>query len=138
MNLEINLKPVAAVDCSFLYTLLKNRDSKINISHKTMPPYSKHVRFVKSKPYAHWYIIMSGKYKIGSIYLTRNDEIGIFIRGGFQSKGYGIKALKALMKKHPKQQYLANISPKNLHSIRFFKRHGFKPVQLILQYTLNP
>ncbi len=50
-NQVITLKTVTDTDHKFLYELLENRDSRANISHKKMPTYRQHVKFVKSKPY---------------------------------------------------------------------------------------
>ena len=76
----IELRPVKKSDHLFLYELLKHRDRRANISHKKMPSFTQHVKFVLSKPYARWYVIIRNKENIGSIYLTRSDEIGIFIK----------------------------------------------------------
>ena len=45
-----------------------------------MPSYSEHKKFVNSKPYDKWDIIQVKNKKIGSIYLTPQNEIGIFIK----------------------------------------------------------
>ena len=128
---EIKLELVGKSDCRFLYTLLKQRDPKANISHKILPTFQEHVRFVLSRPYSKWYTIRIQNKKIGSIYLSRHDEIGIFLGKKYQKSGIGRKALVMLMKKNQKRRYLANISPKNYKSIKFFKKNGFK----LIQYT---
>ena len=66
-------------DLRFLFNLLKERDPNTNISHKKMPTFTEHEQFVKSKPYSYWYIIKLSRKKIGTIYLSKNNEIGIFI-----------------------------------------------------------
>jgi hypothetical protein len=40
-----------------LHQLLEERDDTANISHKAMPSWDEHVRFVESKPYQAWYFI---------------------------------------------------------------------------------
>lgn len=127
----IKLESVQNSDCRFLYTLLKQRDSKINISHKRMPTYQEHIKFVLSKPYSKWYTIRLKNKKIGSIYLSRQSEIGIFLEKKSQKIGVGKQALLLLMKKNPRKRYLANVSPKNTKSIKFFEKNGFK----LIQYT---
>jgi len=82
-----------------------------------------------SKPYSKWYVIMGSEEKLGSIYLTKESEIGIFLKKNIQKKGIGREALNLLIKKNPSSRYLANISPKNKKSIRFFKNYGFKLIQ---------
>lgn len=134
---ELTLTEVVESDCEFLYELLKNRDPHASISHKKMPSYDEHVKFVLSKPYSKWYIIEYKKRKIGSIYLSKQDEIGIFIKKEFQSKGIGKKAIHMVMEKNPRSRYLANIAPTNTSSQEFFKKLGFRG----LQYTyeiINP
>lgn len=134
-NSIVRLKAVTKSDCQFLYDLLKERDHKANISHKKMPSYKKHVKFVMSKPYSKWYIINYKNQKAGSIYLTNQNEVGIFIKKELQFKGMGKKALQLLMKHNPRSRYLANISPKNTTSIKFFKENGFNLIQYTYELT---
>jgi len=126
---SLKLRSVKKPDCLFLYELLKERESTTNISHKKMPNFEQHTKFVLSKPYSKWYIINESKKDAGSIYLTKNNEIGIFILKKYQSKGLGFQALALMIKKHPQSQYLANINPKNKKSIQFFKQNGFELIQ---------
>ena len=84
-NNQIILKLVSKSDYRFLYDLLKERDSRVNISHKKMPTYNEHLKFIKSKPYTKWYIVKWGTQKIASIYLTSQNEIGIFIKKTHQN-----------------------------------------------------
>ncbi len=125
----VKLRVVKNLDCEFLYDLLKERDSRANISHKEMPSFKQHVKFVMSKPYSKWYVIEESKNNAGSIYLTKNNEIGIFIKKDFHGKGIASKAIKLLIEKHPRSRYLANISPKNKKSIQFFKNQKFHLIQ---------
>jgi RimJ/RimL family protein N-acetyltransferase len=136
-SVSIKLKPVNNSDYRFLYDLLKKRDPKANISHKKMPTYKQHVNFVKSKPYTKWYIIQYAKSKIGSIYLSKCDEIGIFLKKGIQGKHVGTTALNLLITKNPRTRYLANISPKNLKSIKFFKKNNFKLISYTYELETN-
>ena len=130
---SISLKSVTNSDVKFLFDLLKERDPRVNISHRKMPTYNQHTKFIKSKPYSKWYIILKSKQKIGSIYLSKNDEIGIFLSKKFQGKNVGNSALNELMKKNPRKRFLANVNPKNKKSISFFKNNNFK----LIQYTFE-
>ena len=130
-DLLVKLRRVYKSDCQFLYELLSERDPKVNISHKKMPTFEEHVRFVMSKPYSKWYIIQLKNQSVGSIYLTDKNEIGIFMKKELQGKGIGRKALQLLMKLNPRSRYLANVNPHNTNSIKFFKKNGFK----LIQYT---
>ena len=129
------LKSVTNLEIDFLFDLLKERDPIVNISHKKMPTYSEHVKFVKSKPYSEWYIIFKSKQKVGSIYLSKNNEIGIFVSKKFQGKNIGNFALNELIKKNPRKRFLANVNLKNKKSIQFFKNNNFKLIQHTFEYT---
>ena len=133
----IKLKLVSKSDYRFLYDLLMERNPRANISHKKMPVYSKHVSFVSAKPYSKWYVILYGMNKVGSIYLTSQNEIGIFIKKSFQNRQIGDTALREIIKKNPKKRYLANVNPKNKKSIQFFKNHGFKLIQYTFELSKN-
>jgi len=131
---KLSIRPIRpSDDAKFLFELLKERDSHANISHKKMPTYASHVKFIESKPYKKWYIITVYEYKckekVGSIYLSKNDEVGIFVSNEFQGKNIGKLALSELMKRNPRQRYLANVSPKNEKSLKFFKDNGFELIQ---------
>jgi len=132
-NSKITLKNVTNLDYEFLFQLLKERDIRVNISHKKMPTYQQHMKFVKSKPYSKWYIILLSNEKVGSIYLSKSDEIGIFILKKFQKHNIGKLAITKLFTKNPRKRYLANVNPRNKKSIKFFKNNGFK----LIQYTFE-
>ena len=123
-----------------LYRLLEERagNTQINISHLTMPPWEDHCKFVLSHPYAYWYIIVSGdKDEVGAVYITRNDEIGIFIFRTYQGRGYGPDAIKDLMSRHPRDRYLANINPLNKPSIGVFTHMGFDQIQSTYEFVVE-
>lgn len=129
MKYEIEIKSVKKNDSEFLYQLLLERDPIANISHKKMPSYEQHLKFLKSKPYSKWYIIWNNEQRIGSIYLTKQDEIGIVIKKEFQKGGIGKRALQLIINKNPRQRYLANVAINNNKSKRFFEKNDFKLIQ---------
>lgn len=131
---NIILKPITKSDYQFLYDLMMERTQNINIEHNTMPTYIEHVKFIKTKPYYRWLMIICDNYKVGTIYLTKKNEIGVFIKKDCSGKGVGQKATKLLMDRYPKSYYFTNINPKNRNSISFFKKIGFKPLKIVFRY----
>jgi len=125
----VSLDKVSDKDFRFLYQLLKERDSKINISHRKMPSYDEHIHFILSNPYSAWYIIKLKNKKTGSIYLSKQNEVGIFIKKEYQNLHLGGISLKLLTRKHKRKRYLANVNPRNKKSINFFKTNGFNLIQ---------
>lgn len=125
MNLvSVYVEPLADV---YLWQLLLERDENINISHKKMPTYKNHLKFIQSEPYMYWYLIKDEDF-VGSVYLTNEREIGIFLFKEFQGNRYATKAIKELKKLH-KGKFLANINPENTKSIGLFKGLGFRHIQ---------
>ncbi len=125
----IKLVEISENDYEFLYKILKERETVQSITHTEIPSYNEHIEFVKSKPYSNWYIILQDNKKIGTVYISQQDEIGIFVKKEFQSKGIGKKSLEELIKKNPRKKFYANVNPKNLKSIQFFEDFGFKLIQ---------
>ena len=93
------------------------------------PEWQTHLGYIENNSYQAWDIILVDEVKVGNIYLTERDEIGIFIDKRFQSKGYGSIAIEKFMKKNGKKRYLANINHTNYKSIQFFGKHGFLHIQ---------
>lgn len=115
---------------SFLYGLLDERPAEANISHKTMPTFDEHRCFVESRPYKFWSLVIDDGLPVGSVYLTKQNEIGVFIKKGSQRKGYGRDAVRLLMEKHPQDRFLANINQDNAASIALFEDVGFNLLQV--------
>jgi hypothetical protein len=127
----IELKPVSKLDIDFLYELLQERSPHENISHKKMPILKKHSKFVMSKPYKKWYIIYYKKQKLGSLYLTNLNEIGIHLKKTPIHDFLTIKSIELLISKHPGKRFLINIGPKNKKLLKIAKNNKFQ----LIQYT---
>lgn len=113
-----------------LYELLAERNSRINISHRAMPTPAQHRAFIRSKPYRGWFLLKSTLNNfVGSVYLSKGNEIGIFIFKKHRALGYGKAALKIIQSRFSPKRFLANINPANKESINFFKKAGFKHIQ---------
>ncbi len=136
MNSGIKLKQVTKNDALFLYDLLKNKDPNANISHKKMPSYDEHVEFVMSKPYTNWYIIECDKKNVGSIYLSKQDEIGISIDNDYEYDKIVRPALKLLVKLNPRKRYLANVSPNDVRLQEFLSANGFTGLENVYEMKI--
>ena len=126
---SIELKTTRKSDIDFLYEILSERSSIENISHKEMPSYRKHVKFVLSKPYKKWYIIYYKKQKFGSIYLTNLNEIGIHFKKVPISDSLITKSIELLINKNPGKRFLINVSPNNKKFIKIIKNKRLKLIQ---------
>lgn len=132
----INLISVYDIDQrhDILYQLLDERTPEQSISHKFMPTLTEHKQFVDSRPYLVWCFIQDGDIGIvGSVYLTKDKEIGISIFEDYQRQGYARTAIKLIIAAQP-GKLLANINPRNKASIELFKSFGFKQVQVTYEY----
>tara|TARA_Y100000780_G_C13537501_1_gene360125 strand:- start:166 stop:579 length:414 start_codon:yes stop_codon:yes gene_type:complete len=136
MNSNIKLNQVTKNDMSFLYELLKNKDPNSNISHKKMPSYDEHVKFVMSEPYTTWYIIECDKKNTGAIYLSKQDEIGISINNHYEYEKIAEPALKLLMELNPRKRYLVNTSPKDTKAQEFLLKKGFTVLEHVYEMKI--
>ena len=118
-----------------LYDLLSEREH--NISHKRLPPWKDHIKFIDSKPYRKWFLVCVGETVVGSCYLSKQNEVGIFIFKQYQGKGYGLETVNKLvtefnpLKEIPgirSGQFIANINPENESSARLFQKLGFSHI----------
>ena len=114
-----------------LHRLLEERTPDESISHKEMPTWEEHCAFIDSRPYEHWYLIEDGFPAVvyGSIYLTANREVGIFIFSHFRGLGFATKAIKLLRDKHP-GRLLANVNPNNEPSKHLWESLGGEKIQV--------
>ncbi len=132
----MKLHPVGPEDAEFLFALLKERPAHANISHRRMPSWDDHVKFIASCPYEAWYIIEDDEgADCGSVYLTKADELGVFVWSTERGKGYGRAAVAEVMRRHPRRRFVANIAPMNRESQSFFASFGFKLIQYTMERT---
>lgn len=123
-----------------LFDLLAERDPIANISHRQMPTFEQHKRFVseylRSGPqsYRRWFLIMPMTGSTvdpvyGAAYVTLRHEIGIQIAKEYQRKGIATEALELLIGISGKRPLFANIAPGNAASIALFAKFGFTHIQ---------
>lgn len=125
----------------FLWDLLAHRDfDTVTLSHREMPSIGEHIEFVMSKPYKSWHIIyaddcMYNDGRVGSIYLSHKNEIGIFIANYWQRRGAATWAIGQLGLLHPSvDEFYANINPRNKPSIMLFTSLLFQDYQRTMRY----
>ena len=129
MTDNLKLLPINEKDYEFLYKLLLERKQITFISHKKMPTYEEHVKFIESEPYSKWYIIQIDDKKIGSIYLTKENEIGIHFFTQYEESERFQNVIKEFFLKEPQDRFFMNVSPKNEQYIDLAKKLGFHLVQ---------
>ena len=106
-----------------------------NISHKKLPSYNNHIKFIKSKPYSKWLLIQYNEKMVGSVYLSKNNEIAIWIKKNIKEHKMKIrkKILQEILTKFVRKKYFANINPRNKKIINFYKKSGFKLIYSTFQ-----
>ncbi|KFM20100.1 hypothetical protein AAA799P11_00171 [Marine Group I thaumarchaeote SCGC AAA799-P11] len=132
---KYSLKIVTKNDFEFLFELLKERKQYENISHKNLPTYKNHVKFVNSKPYSKWYIIFQNEDRVGSVYLTQINEIGMHIKNNTDIDEIFKEIISEVIKKNPRKRYLINLNPKNHKLVKNLKRNDFKLIQHTYELT---
>ena len=133
--ISIKLIQISSKHYRFLYDLLSERKQFENISHKKLPSYNNHVKFIKSKPYAKWLLIECREKILGSVYLSKNNEIAIWIKKDIKDYKMKIrkKVLEEIITKFTRKKYLINLNPRNKKIINFYKKNGFKLIHSTFQ-----
>lgn len=124
------------------YQLLIERPPEANITHQRFVGMEDHEDFFDHHPYRHWFLLMSHKHDIaakkdqevcvGSLYITPDDELGIFILQEHQRRGHARQAiLQAITAHKPRHgdRFKANVNPRNQASIDLFKSIGSFHIQ---------
>jgi hypothetical protein len=118
-----------------LYELLKNR--KFNISNQNLPTLSEHKLFVLNNPYRDWYLIKVNKFFVGTMYLLKDNCIGIYVEE--QNKYVIEKTIEwVLRNKKPLSgiksvrvsDFNINIAPNNKIFSSVLRKMGATPIQL--------
>lgn len=109
-----------------LLFLIKIR--KYSISHKSTPSKKEHANFVSKHPYRVWYLIYKNKNLAGSIYLHKDNSIGIdLIEFNKNDVFLAIKFIKdnhkplQSIKSVRSEEFFINVSSKNKQLIRILK-----------------
>ena len=116
----------------FLYELLAERKVSESISHKRHPSYQEHVKFVQSKPYMGWYLIMDGEQPVGTCYITKYREVGIWLMSNAKGKGAGKQAMQQLLAMYPGRVF-TNTSLYNDGAKAFYEKCGFRACATMLE-----
>ena len=124
-----------------LFELLEKRITKI--SHTVQPSYTQHKDFVFNNPYRKWFLIKQHDKFIGSVYILKNNSIGINIISSTKiampivinellSKYKPLKAIKSVRT----GGFDFNVSPNNRQYIKILEGMGANLAQLT--YTFPP
>ena len=128
-----------AVDLT--WQLLEERPAEASISHRQiqMPTWKQHEDYVLNHPYVAWYAILNDdSIAVGTVLLTKHNEIGIAILLAYQRNGYAREAISEIMRMHDpapakpgerRGTFLANVNPNNQASIALFKSLGGRLIQ---------
>jgi len=132
----IKIKEVDSDDIEFLYEMLKERDSRINVTHNELPSFNQHKKFFETNPYDGWYIIMAENNKVGHIHIYDDDTIGWFIKNEYKRFGFVIPAFEKLKKIHPREKYLGKVNPKNIEAQNLLIKLNFVLKETFSDYLL--
>jgi len=138
----VKLKEVTEDNAEFLYEMLKERDSTVNVTHQKLPLFNEHLEFIKSKPYDAWYIIEIESKHVGHIYIDNENRIGWFIKREFKGFGFVIPAFEELKILHKRKNYLGKVNTNNfeaqnlLTKLKFVLKNTY-PDYLLYEYTFD-
>ena len=118
-----------------LFMILSKRKNYQKISFKKLPSFKEHKSFVKNHPYRMWFLIIKDKKYVGTIYLSKMNEIGIFVIKHLEVieplVDFVIEKYKPLKRKKSirSENFIINISPKDVMFNNIIKDMGAKLIQ---------
>ena len=96
----------------------------------------KYVSRSDDTPFRAWNIIEVEGQSIGSVTLNKRlNELGYWLMPEYIGSGYGTRAVRLFIEKHPRDYYTAFIRPDNIRSRKMIEKFGFKVTHL--KYTSN-
>ena len=125
------------------WRLLSERPFEANISHQEMPTRAEHAAYVRSHPYRAWLVIWVRDVAVGTIAVTKQNEIAIAILKEHQRKGYAKEAIKEVLELFSPlheipgvrpAHFVANVAPGNLPSHALFTGLGAKLVSMTYRF----
>ena len=133
---------VRKIDSHFnvLYNILKSR--KHNISHHKIPTFYEHKLFVINNPYRAWFLIKVGENYIGTLYILKDNCIGIYVVNDdeliiknsiswIQKQFKPLQAIKSVRAPH----FHINLSPKNINLISILESMGATQIQITFAFN---
>lgn len=137
-NNQFKLSQATKEDYAFTYKLIKEfLTTDLSVTFLKLPKYSKFVKTYFENDYKRYILINSSNEKMGFVVLTKDNEIGYFLSSEYQGKGIATKAVKMLLKLHPRKRYFATVHNKNKHSINVATRLGFYAKGTIYEKTIK-
>ena len=128
----------------FLYFLLKTR--KYSISHKSLPKYQEHLKFVRNFPYYKWFIIEYLDQKIGAFYIQKDNSIGLDIIPKYYNLIFEIIShIEIEYEPLPKiasvrsEEFFFNVSPENkeLHAILISAGYKISQISFVKEKKIS-
>lgn len=135
------LIPVKKIDSHInaLYEILKNR--RFNISNISLPNFDEHKLFVINNPYRAWYLIEVDNSYVGSMYLMKDNCIGVYVVD--QNEDIIRKVIEWVLKnKKPLSEiksvrtsnFHINLAPNNEKVSKIVEGMGAIPIQLTFSF----
>jgi hypothetical protein len=127
---KLIFRPVTKDDYSFLYYLLEGRPEEESISHKSMPSFIEHAKFLDSNPYKFHFVIYDNYNPIGVLYISHKNEVGIHFIKDIEGKERE-ESFEALVDfiLRTKEKLFFNVSPKHKLLNKILKNKGLLTIQ---------
>lgn len=121
--MNLTLRSVKKEDYKFLYKLLKQRPKDECISHRKMPSYKEHVKYLRTFPFFLNIIILVDGKSVGNLYETDRHEIGIHVLPGYDYLVRNIVEALICQCGRSKERIYFNINPKDKRFKSLLRKH---------------
>lgn len=123
----------------YLYESLINRE--FNVSNIKIPSFDEHKNFVLNHPYRVWVIIQISQKSVGTIYIQRDNTIGLHVDKNCSK--FIPKILKEIFQKWSplpaiksvrSNKFLINVASKDYSTARTLEKFGAKKIQTTYRF----
>ncbi len=137
-NNPFKLRPATKSDYPLIYKIIREfLTTDLSVTFLKLPRYDEFVKTYFKNDYKRYILINNNNEKMGFVVLTKDNEIGYFLSHEYQGKGIATKAVKMLLKLHPRKRYFATVHNENKRSINVVTRLGFYAKGTIYEKTVK-
>jgi len=130
---DYELREITLDDHDFIYRLIEeNLKPDLTVTVLKLKPFDEFFKTYLENDLK-TYIIVMNKERAGFVHITKNGEIGYYLKSNYQNKGIAVNAVNDMLKLHPKERYFATVNINNIRSNNLVKKLGFKPKGIIYE-----
>ncbi len=121
------LREMISDDQNFIYKLIEDYlKTDLSVTVLTLKPFDEYFKDYRSNNLKTYVIVVNGE-RAGFVHITKDGEIGYYLRKKYEGKGIASNAVKDMLKLQPMKKYFATVNVNNTRSKKLVTELGFFP-----------